>query len=548
MESKELLRLLEAVQDTPISHVDLSASTKRIKVDMDTRKITGYKEFGVIRDHLAETVVFEVKRYKGDTDLAEKHCAIHWENGENGGVLPVTEVDLSEDGHILMRWELSDEFTQFAGDIVYALHFFSIIDGGFTYHAATNAEHGKLGTTLNASAHSRNKITPSEIEVYIAKMNALSAEIDQKIDSLEMTDEQAQKAVNNYLSKNPVKDGADGKSAYEYAKDGGYTGTEAEFAEKLAMEVPSKEEFSRLSLEKVDKSNITLDKHTDGLIYIFIDGKPVGNGVEVTGEVVEGDVIGNLDENNNLLLSGDIADGTYTLKWLKDDGTYTDAGNLVVSSITKYAINTTLSNCSASGATTINGGGSATVTITASSGYELPDTITVSGASYTWDKSTGNIVLSNPTSDVQISVTAEKVKTNFAEPNDTNTNDWSIWCNNARVGSDGAYRSSTTQHVTNYIPVQNGDIIHWYNMPIHGQMIGFYDSDKKSIATTNTTNENLSNYVSDCTIMNSATNDGQFTIIKDNVAFIRFTILCSNMSNYSNDNVVINVERNGEYL
>lgn len=34
----------------------------------------------------------------------------------------------------------------------------------------------------------------------------------------------------------PGKDGADGKSAYQYAQDGGYTGTEAEFATKLAKE------------------------------------------------------------------------------------------------------------------------------------------------------------------------------------------------------------------------------------------------------------------------------------------------------------------------
>ena len=33
--------------------------------------------------------------------------------------------------------------------------------------------------------------------------------------------------------------GANGKSAYEYAQDGGYTGTEAEFAEKLAQEMPT---------------------------------------------------------------------------------------------------------------------------------------------------------------------------------------------------------------------------------------------------------------------------------------------------------------------
>ena len=35
-------------------------------------------------------------------------------------------------------------------------------------------------------------------------------------------------------------DGKDGKSAYEYAKEGGYSGTEAEFAQKIAKEIPSK--------------------------------------------------------------------------------------------------------------------------------------------------------------------------------------------------------------------------------------------------------------------------------------------------------------------
>lgn len=36
----------------------------------------------------------------------------------------------------------------------------------------------------------------------------------------------------------PGKDGADGKTAYQYAQDGGYAGTEAEFAQKLAQEIP----------------------------------------------------------------------------------------------------------------------------------------------------------------------------------------------------------------------------------------------------------------------------------------------------------------------
>lgn len=65
----------------------------------------------------------------------------------------------------------------------------------------------------------------------------------------------------------PGKDGANGKSAYEYAKDGGYTGTEAKFTELLA--------------NTVNKQNISIGIHTDGLLYLFIDGVPTGEGIAI---------------------------------------------------------------------------------------------------------------------------------------------------------------------------------------------------------------------------------------------------------------------------
>ena len=81
-------------------------------------------------------------------------------------------------------------------------------------------------------------------------------------------------------------DGAGGKSAYQYAQDGGYTGTEAEFAAKLAEEIPTVDstltesgqaadakavgdKFDSLSEKIVDISTLTLGVHTDGLVYIF---------------------------------------------------------------------------------------------------------------------------------------------------------------------------------------------------------------------------------------------------------------------------------------
>ena len=61
------------------------------------------------------------------------------------------------------------------------------------------------------------------------------------------------------------QNGKDGKSALEYAQSVGYSGTETVFAETLA--------------NAVDKRNIAIGVHSDGLLYLFIDGSPVGTGI-----------------------------------------------------------------------------------------------------------------------------------------------------------------------------------------------------------------------------------------------------------------------------
>lgn len=69
---------------------------------------------------------------------------------------------------------------------------------------------------------------------------------------------------------------------------------------------------------------------------------------------------------------------------------------------------------------------------------------------------TGNVTYTAQYSKTEI-VPDVETYTNLAEPNDTNTTDWSIWCNNARMGSNGTYRSSTNSMVTNYIPLSASD-------------------------------------------------------------------------------------------
>lgn len=51
---------------------------------------------------------------------------------------------------------------------------------------------------------------------------------------------------------------------------------------------------------------------------------------------------------------------------------------------------------------------------------------------------------------------------NLAEPNDTNTTDWNIWINNARMGSDGGYRSNATSMLTNFIELIPGEPATYY--------------------------------------------------------------------------------------
>lgn len=78
--------------------------------------------------------------------------------------------------------------------------------------------------------------------------------------------------------------------------------------------------------------------------------------------------------------------------------TYTEG-----SSATSYSISTSVSNGTYSGATQIQQGKTAVVTISPNTGYKLPTTVSVSGATSTYNSSTGEIELSEPTGDVNIS-------------------------------------------------------------------------------------------------------------------------------------------------
>lgn len=86
----------------------------------------------------------------------------------------------------------------------------------------------------------------------------------------------------------------------------------------------SAETVTRLSEEIADYGTLTLGVHTDGLVYIFKNGQPVGVGVEVG----VGGIDGYVDSANNIVLRGNYADGTL-VKLEMADGTIIDIGEVV---------------------------------------------------------------------------------------------------------------------------------------------------------------------------------------------------------------------------
>ena len=70
----------------------------------------------------------------------------------------------------------------------------------------------------------------------------------------------------------------------------------------------------------------------DGLMYIYKQGVPMGLGLEIG---VKGDIIGYIDSDNSIILSGSLANDTYTVKYEMEDGTYVDIGSLSLGNTTE---------------------------------------------------------------------------------------------------------------------------------------------------------------------------------------------------------------------
>lgn len=79
-----------------------------------------------------------------------------------------------------------------------------------------------------------------------------------------------------------------------------------------------------------------------------------------------------------------------------------------------YSITTTVQNGTYSGASVIVQDGTASVTIAANDGYQLPSSVTVSGATSSYNSSTGVISISAPTGNVTISAVCSQAQSGYS--------------------------------------------------------------------------------------------------------------------------------------
>jgi len=142
---------------------------------------------------------------------------------------------------------------------------------------------------------------------------------------------------------------------------------------------------------------------------------------------------------------------------------------------------------------------------------------------------------------------------NFAKPHTTNKTDWSIWCNDARFGSDGGYRALTGNVVTNYIDMEVGDIIRFTGLNVSttddsmNQGMAFYKGDQTKLSATYLL------WYMDQGYLNVTVKDGVYEVDTANLVNHE----TANASQYFRisgsltgtvDDVVINVKHNGAWL
>ena len=223
-------------------------------IDGETRIISvpaEYKELGVESDEKVTRVKFQCPKNVGDNiDLTEYNLYINYRNAGNKlNSYLVEDVTVTGDT-INFSWLLSRHVTESPGTISYIVCAKKSDDTGVINEWNTKVATGIVGIGLETTEEIEEQnidaieqILRSIVELENKASDGGSGEVGgyyaPAVDADGNLSWTASKADMPAVDGTNIK-GPQGKSAYAYAVEGGYTGTEAEFAAKLAEEMPDR--------------------------------------------------------------------------------------------------------------------------------------------------------------------------------------------------------------------------------------------------------------------------------------------------------------------
>ena len=184
---------------------------------------------------------------------------------------------------------------------------------------------------------------------------------------------------------NNAKRGAAERSADNYIKQ-----VEVAIATKRLDESTSNLSSLDGTYEINSEGNLEGDNLTEPLVIEMSGDRPTSGTIIVKdGEV----------QNSSSMIIGDY------------DVSYDETKNKYVAlKLETYKITYNLTNVTGDNITSITTKG-LTLKFNVSSGYTFKDSVTVTGATYTWDKETGTLILSNVTGDVTVTIVGENIIT-----------------------------------------------------------------------------------------------------------------------------------------
>lgn len=201
--------------------------------------------------------------------------------------------------------------------------------------------------------------------------------------------------------------GADGKSAYAYAVEGGFTGTEAEFSDKMAAEIPTVDSTLTQSGQAADAKAVG-----DALAVLENKIPTASGGMSVTAADLLVTILRNAEYSTDQ--SDNITSLATALNATPEPDIPDVPGKPDEPIVVRYAITNNLTECvNSNAATSLTEGASYTATLTASDGFVLDAvTVTMGGVDVTTSVYVdGVITIPSVTGDVVITASAVVVKT-----------------------------------------------------------------------------------------------------------------------------------------